>query len=49
MNCVSCTRYWRVLQGTAVLGFAYVARHQRELHAGIGIGMEPIEEQMVWL
>ena len=31
---------YRVLQGTAVLGFAYVERHQRELHAGFGIGME---------
>ena len=33
---------YRVLQRTAVLGFAYVVRHQRELHAGIGIGMEHV-------
>ena len=33
---------YRVLQGTAVLGFAYVVQHQRELNAGIGIGMEPV-------
>ena len=33
---------YRVLQRTAVLGFSYVVRHQRELNAGIGIGMEHV-------